>query len=253
LTDLAAIARDALDLDGPLELLRASGGAVFRTSRGIVRVAIGGADGVRLAYDLAAAGAPIAAPIAGPVECDGHVVSLWRDVPDDGSRDAAAMGRALRRFHECAASFVDRVAVFDPLAWLDVRGVGGAVRQRAEALAPALRTETAVLLHTDAHAANFRVDAGRALLVDLELLAQGPALYDLAALEVTERRFRGDAAIFRRCAVAYGTDPSDPRLGPLIALREVLAVGFVAWLGHANVARRRLAELDDPQARWQPY
>ena len=91
------------------------------------------------------------------------------------------------------------------------------------------------------------------MLVDLEQVAVGPALYDLAALEVTERRFRGDRACFRAFATAFGADPDDPRLPPLIALREVLAVGFVASLGHLDVAARRLAELDDPDARWTPF
>ncbi len=253
MTDLAGIARAALDLAGPLELLRASGGAVFRSSRGIVRVAPGDAGTVRLAYELAAARAPIAAPLAGPIEHAGHVVSLWCDEPDDGSRDAGAMGRALRAWHAAGSVVVGRVAPFDPVGWLDARGVGGTIRRRAEDLAACLTTDEPVLLHSDAHAGNFRISGGRAVLVDLESLSSGPALYDLVALEVTERRFRGDSAIFRRFAAAYGADPADPRLGPLIALRETLAVGFVAWRGHDAVAAERLSQLDDPQARWRPY
>ena len=139
--------------------------------------------------------------------------------------------------------------------WLPRRADEGLRREleaRAAALAPAL-AGPATLLHTDAHRGNFRAGGGRAVLVDLESLAVGPALYDLAPLEVTERRFRGDVPSWRAFAVGAGADPDDPRLGPLIALREVIAVGFVLGLGHRDVARARLADLDRPGARWTPY
>lgn len=252
MSELAPVAREALGLSGPLVLLRASGGAVYRSPAGIVRVARGGAGLVELAYDLAAAGAPIAAPVEGPVEHDGWVVSLWEEAPADGSFDPAAMGRALAEFHRAGAAFLDRAPAWDPLAWLESRGIDGGIYQRAERLAGALQGPP-VLLHTDAHAGNFRVAAGRALLVDLEQVAVGPALYDLAALEVTERRFHGDRDRFRAFATAFGADPDDPRLPSLIALREVLAVGFVAGLGHVDVAAERLSQLDDPDARWLPF
>jgi hypothetical protein len=251
--DAAATARAALAIDGPFELLRASdGGAVYRSPVGIVRVARGGADLVRLAADLAAAGAPIAAPLAGPVSADGRQVSLWADAPDDGSRDPVAMGRALAAFHAAGMPFRDRAPRWDPLAWLDARGVDGPVRERVARLASALEGPP-VLLHTDAHVGNFRVSDGRAVLVDLDQLAVGPALYDLAALEVTERRFHGDRAIFRAFATAFGADPDDVRLPPMIALREALAVGFVAAIGRPDVAAQRFAQLDDPDARWSPF
>jgi Ser/Thr protein kinase RdoA (MazF antagonist) len=162
------------------------------------------------------------------------------------------MGRALAEFHRAGAAFCDRAAAWNPLEWLGARGIDGGIYQRAERLVGALQGPP-VLLHTDAHAGNFRVAAGRAVLVDLEQVAVGPALYDLAALEVTERRFHGDRDSFRAFATAFGADPDDPRLPPLIALREVLAVGFVAGLGRLDVAAERLAQLDDPDARWAPF
>jgi hypothetical protein len=108
-----------------------------------------------------------------------------------------------------------------------------------------------VLLHTDAHRGNFRIAGGEAWLVDLEQVAVGPAGYDLAALEVTERRFRGDATVFHAFRTAYARDTGC--LAPCVAVREALAVGFVLGLGHVEVARERLAQLDDLTARWQPY
>ena len=89
MSELAPIAREALGLSGPLVLLRASGGAVYRSPAGIVRIERGGGDLVELAYDLAAAGAPIAAPVEGPIDHDGWVVSLWEEAPSDGSSDAS--------------------------------------------------------------------------------------------------------------------------------------------------------------------
>ena len=107
------------------------------------------------------------------------------------------------------------------------------------------------VLHTDAHAGNVRIGAdGEATLVDVAALATGPGLYDLAAVEVTERRFHGDRAAFRALATAYGADPDEPRLRALCALRETLAVAFAARTDPAVAARR----LDDAVAgndrRW---
>ena len=216
-----------------------------------------------LARALYAAGAPVAAVLAGPYLADGLAVTLFADAPDDGVRDEGAMGRTLARFHAAgdtvlAAGAID-VPRWEPAAWL-ARWLADApddalraeLTSRAAALAPSLAGDD-TLLHTDAHAGNFRVAGGEAILVDLEQVAAGPHLYDVTPFEVTERRFRGDHASWRRFAVAAGVDPDDPRLPPQIALREVLAVGFVFGLGHVSVARQRLAELDRPDARWTPF
>ena len=123
--------------------------------------------------------------------------------------------------------------------------------QRAERLAGALQGPPA-LLHTDAHAGNFRVAAGQAVLVDLEQIAVGPALYDLAALEVTERRFRGDRELPR---LRHGLRRRPGRPAPATADRAPRgARGRVRReLGHLDVAAERLAQLDDPDARWMPF
>ena len=66
-------------------------------------------DLVELAYDLAAAGAPIAAPVEGPVERRrAGSCRCGRRRPADGSSDPAAMGRALAEFHRVGAAFLDR-------------------------------------------------------------------------------------------------------------------------------------------------
>jgi hypothetical protein len=239
-------ARVALGLTGPLELLRASGGAVFRHAQGIVRVG-GDAALPDWATALADAGIPVARPLA--AEGD---VSLWEDLPG-GEPDFAAMGRTLRLLHERGAAVL-RLPPFDPRAWLAAR-IAGAPGDLAAVLAARLPPLPAgsALLHTDAHAGNFRCHDGVATLIDLEQLASGPPLYDLTPVEVTERRFHGDRRAFLQLCGGYGADPGDAALGPLITIRETLAVGFVCGLGEPAVARRRLAELSDPAARWQPY
>ena len=248
-------ARTALGLDGPLELLRASGSSVFRAREGIVRVATGGEELLSTARTLHEAGAPVAALLAGPTRVGELVVSLWQDLPDDGSRDGSAMGRALRRFHEAGAGVT--APAWDPLGWLDGwlgtasdMPTVAAIRDRVRAGVAGIGGAT-VLLHTDAHRGNFRIDGGEAWLVDLEQVAIGPAGYDLAALEVTERRFRGDASVFDAFRAAYGRETGG--LAAAVAVREALAVGFVLGLGHVDVARERLAQLEDRSARWQAY
>ncbi len=239
-------AREALGLGGPLELLRAAGGTIFRHADGIVRV--GGDPAMPgWAAALAAAGVPVARPLAAAGD-----VSLWEDLPA-GEPDFAAMGRTLRLLHERGTPVLE-LPPFDPPAWLEAR-LGGAPADLAAALRdrlPPMPTGV-TLLHTDAHAGNFRCAGGVATLIDLEQLATGPALYDLTPVEVTERRFRGDRAAFAELCEAYGATPDDAAFDGLIAIRETLAVGFVCGLGEFAVARRRLAQLADHQARWQPY
>ena len=245
----------------PLELIRESGSTVYRAAGvGIVRVERDGLAQIAVARALHSAGAPVPGLLGDACVVGGLTVSIWEDVADDGSLDARAMGSALRSFQEVGTRLDVLGAItlgrFDPVGWL-TRRLEGATTDLARALldrAGSLALPPGeTVLHTDAHAGNFRVSGGRAVLVDLEQVALGPALYDLAALEVTERRFRGDRAIFERFAAAFGADPADPALAQLIALREVLAVGFVAGLGHLDVARNRLAQLDDRAARWDPF
>jgi hypothetical protein len=266
--DSERAARRALALRGPLvELRRSPKSVVYRADGvGIVRVAATPATIVRTARLLADAGAPVAPPLGDPIEIDGLVVSVWHDAPDQQPRDFAAMGRALARFHYVGSALVAdgtlAVTPFAPRDWAarqlehvtdsDLRDT---LARRVDELARRVGHGD-TLLHTDAHQANFRVADGRAVLIDLESVATGHALYDLAALEVTERRFRGEHAAFAAFAAfagGYGHDPDDPALRVMIALRETLAVAFCCGIGRVDVARRRLRTLDTPGARWHPY
>jgi hypothetical protein len=239
-------AREALGLTGPLVLLRASGGSVFRHASGIVRV---GADPdlPRRADVLAEAGVPVERPLAAAGD-----ISLWEDL-EGGRPDFAAMGRTLRLLHERGTPALP-MPRFDPRAWLERRLAGapgdlaGVLRTRLPAM-PAGHT----LLHTDGHAGNFRCRDGVATLIDLEQLASGPPLYDLTPVEVTERRFRGDRRAFAALCAGFGADPDDAALVPLIVIRETLAVGLICGIGEYAVARRRLAQLEEPDAKWEPW
>jgi hypothetical protein len=239
-------ARAALGLTGPLVLLRASGGSVFRHATGIVRVGTDPGLPARAAI-LEEAGVPVERPRASAGD-----VSLWEDL-EAGPPDFAAMGRTLRLLHERGTPALE-MPPFDAHSWLEARiamapgDLAAVLRSRLPAM-PA----GGILLHTDAHAGNFRCRDGVATLIDLEQLASGPPLYDLTPVEVTERRFRGDRAAFASLCGGFGCDPGDPALAPLIRIRETLAVGFVCGIGEYAVARRRLAQLDDPDARWEPW
>jgi hypothetical protein len=261
-----ALAR-AVAGDAPLELLRASGGAVFRAA-GVGVVRVGPPDelpALLAARRLVALGAPLAPLLREPRLERGFAVAVLADVPDTGVRDEAAfaaLGRALARLHAVAAPVVGDLGLadFDPPAWVarwlrdaavpaDLRA---AIDARVADLAAVYAgTGRRTVLHTDAHAGNVRIGTdGEATLVDVAALATGPGLYDLAAVEVTERRFHGDRAPFRALATAYGADPDDPRLRALCALRETLAVGFAARSDPVVAARRLDDAIAGNDARW---
>jgi Ser/Thr protein kinase RdoA (MazF antagonist) len=270
----AAAARRLLGAGLALQPLKASDAVTFRSPLGIVRVtplALRPLDDLdaeaHTARTLADAGAPVPRPLQGPQVVEDAAVAVWEDVPDAGVRGAAAyaaMGRALRRFHEVGGTLLLAGQLqprpWQPLAWLSTRIARGgsavdallAAEVVARATAEAGRlTGSETLLHTDAHAANFRVDAdGRAVLVDLEGLARGPWPYDLAPMAVGERRYGGDPALFAAAAVAYGVAPDDGALEPAIRLRELLAIGYVLGQAHrdpaaTDVARARFADLTE--------
>ena len=167
------------------------------------------------------------APLGPPVGVDDATVTAWEDVPDDGVRDDAAyaaMGRALATLHAVGGRLLHERALrprpWQPLQWLEERlaragaaadpGLAAALRERAAAEAAGLGGEE-TLLHTDAHAANFRVAGGRAVLVDLEGLTRGPWRYDLAPMAVGERRYGGEPARWRAMVVGLRRRSGRPR------------------------------------------
>jgi hypothetical protein len=66
----------------------------------------------------AAAGAPVLAPLGGPYEADGLVVTLWPWVDTVASGDAVAAGRALRACHEALVGVDGAGLELEPLGML---------------------------------------------------------------------------------------------------------------------------------------
>ncbi len=192
-----------------------------------------------------------------------------------GIPDLAPVGAALAEHHApgrvlLAAGALD-LPRFDPAALAD-RWLARA----PDALDPADRAEMEAaiaerwarvdgdetVLHGDAHPANWAADHdGRWLLLDPEFLAVGPAVYDLAPLEVVERRLGAAPsrfASFREGYEAIAGTFDDEALAAAIGVRELLAV---AWLvgrspaapSAAEEARRRLPDaLAGGGASWRP-
>jgi hypothetical protein len=289
--ELAArrVARRLLGSDEGVIVLRGGAAPVLRLSgRGVLR-AVPAEPGVEAAArrvataatTLAGVGAPLVAPLSGPVVAEGLVVTLWEDADDGGAPDelGPALGQALRRLHDVGDALLRRGAVdlpeFDPADVLErhltAAGDGldvasaGELRARLRALLP-LPAGRRTVLHTDAHAGNACLDqGGRVTFVDLDGLALGPGVYDLAALEVTERRLVGDVGRFQAAVEAYTQADADRALADVVpglddaalrrcvAVRELLSIAWVAGVGQAGPAeaRRRLADVRAGRpARW---
>jgi hypothetical protein len=281
--ELAArrVARGLLGADEGVTVLRGGAAPVLRLpGHGVLR-AVPAGPGVEAAArrvaaaatTLAGAGAPVVAPRSEPVLAEGLVVTLWEDADDGGAPDelGAAVGEALRRLHLVGDALLRRGAVdlpaFDPAGVLErhLAAAGDALdatsadelRGRLRGLLP-LPADRWTVLHTDAHAGNACLDpGGRVTFVDLDGLALGPAVYDLAALEVTERRLVGHVGRFAAAVEAYtraGTDGEptdgvrgldDDALRRCVAVRELLSIAWVAGVGRAGPAeaRRRLSDI----------
>jgi antitoxin (DNA-binding transcriptional repressor) of toxin-antitoxin stability system len=209
-----------------------------------------------------------------PVERDGALVVAYPRVAPglDGIADLAPTGASLSAHHAQGRLLLREGAVdlpaFDPLRlaerWLerapDVLDAAarsallGAVDERW-----ALVDGEPAVLHADAHPANwFADDAGPWLMIDPEYLAIGPAVYDLAPLEVVERRLGAGPSRFASFRAGYEAPAGpvdDAALAAAIGARELLSVAWLAArAADARTADRVRARLDDALAgrpgRW---
>ncbi len=203
-----------------------------------------------------------------PVERDGALIVAYPRVAPglDGVADLAPGGASLAAHHAqgrllLRSGAVD-LPVFDPVhlaeRWLD-RAPDVLDRDERAALVRAVDGRWALVdgepavLHADAHPANwFADDAGPWLMIDPEYLSIGPAVYDLAPLEVVERRLGDGPSRFASLRAGYeeAAGPVDEAaLAAAIGARELLSV---AWLAaHARdaaVADRVRARLADALA-----
>ena len=251
-------------------------GAVVLRAADAVTVDLGDGRVARVVPDDAAAAARVIAvlplleahvlqPLDAPVVVDGALVVAYPRVAPglDDRRDLGMGGACLAGLHRVGARLVaDGVDLppFDPVAiatrWLDRAGHVLAAHQRAallDVMAGAWPDVTgpATVLHGDAHPANWWVEADDWwVLIDPEFMAIGPAVYDLAPLEVVERRLGLGPSRFPSFLAGYESQagPVDrAALAAAIRVRELLAVAWLAARADGDSARalQVRARLDD--------
>lgn len=267
-----ALACDALGADpGGARVLRAADAiTVLVDDRRVARVIPDDPAGTRRVLAGAAVlGSRILQPLAPPIAvADAVVVAYPRVHPGLDGRDDLAMGGAcLADLHRRGGQALERDALdlpaFDPASLAD-RWLGRAPLVLLDAERDRLRAAIAeawpavtgprTAIHADAHPANWWVASDDDwVLIDPEFLSLGPAVYDLAPLEVVERRL-GTApsrfASFRRGYEAWAGPVDQDALRAAIRVRELLAVAWLASraVDDSAVALRVRARLDDALA-----
>ena len=190
-----------------------------------------------------------------PVAVDGHLVTFWRYVTviADGVRDAAALGRLIRRLHSIPAPDISlppanllgslRVDLHDSDAvtpadreWL--LASADVLEQRY------LRTRWTLgsgLIHGDAHAGNLLHAVGPVVLGDWDAVSHGPREMDLVPMSMWYRYGRPQSEWDDFCA-GYGINPADlPGLALLQQLRELQALASYARNAADPAYREELA------------
>lgn len=272
---------------GGARLLRLGSNAVYRLAGPVVaRVGRAGAEiegarrTVRVARWLESVGYPAVRAIAvgQPVVVDGHAVTFWEAVSDDGSEYAtiAQVAEVIARLHELAAPEALRLPELRPFEnagdriassrWLspDDRDFMNAELARLQDGYAGL--EFALphgVIHGDASIGNVLSDAdGHPVVIDLDDFATGPREWDLIQTALYYDRFgwhaRGEYATFAR---AYGRDVMQwPGYPTLADVREFIIVTWIVQKASENEktaaeARKRLAALRTGASRkdWQPF
>jgi hypothetical protein len=172
---------------------------------------------VRLASALAAAGAPVVAPLGGPYEAGGRVVTLWPWLELGGhAGDAAQAGVALRACHDALMDLDPTDLELEPLAMLTEarRLAQAALPEALPAIDRALATLGAApprIVHGDSHPGNVLWTADGPLWSDWEDAHLGPLEWDLACL-VAAARVRGNDFGWAEAALAAHGAPYDAAL-----------------------------------------
>ena len=248
-----AFACGALGTDpAQAEVLRAADAITVRVdAHRVARVIPGDADSViatqRVLTAIAMLPEHILQPLGDAVAVGDTLVVPYPLVTPGAPADAdlGIAGACLAALHTAGQHLLTDDAldlpVFDPLAvatrWLDRSVAVFTASERADLLAaigqhwPDVAGEPTVI-HGDAHRANWWPQhADWWVLIDPEFLSLGPAVYDLAPLEVTERRLGLGPSRFPSFQAGYESlagrvDPA--ALAAAIRVRELLAVAWLA-------------------------
>ena len=281
-----ACAATGLDLDGA-RLLRIGSNAVYRLTAPVVaRVSRYGASvdqakrSVAVARWLESVDYPAVrtADVAQPVIVDGHVVTFWNAISDDGDQYASVreVAEVLAKLHALTApdslhlppltpfeNAAHRIEVND---WLSPEDRTFLTNRLAELQSDYAGLEFVLppgVIHGDASIGNVLRDRqGNPVVIDLDGFAIGPREWDVVLTAIYYDSFgwhtREEYETFAR---VYGFDimtwPGYP------VLREVREFLMVTWVIQkasenertADEARKRIAALRSGASRkdWQPY
>jgi aminoglycoside phosphotransferase (APT) family kinase protein len=272
---------------GGARLLRVGSNAVYRLKPPvIVRVSRPGADvgqvrrTVAVARWLESVGYPAvrAVDVNQPVTADGHLVTFWEAVSDEGDQYAstAEVAELLVKLHALTATDALRLPELAPFAnapqrietntWLNPEDRAFLTTMLARMRADYDRLEFVLppgVIHGDANVGNVLRDRnGDPVVIDLDGFAIGPREWDLALTAIYYDSFgwhtREEYEDFVR---VYGFDIMQwPGYPVMRAVREFLMVTWVIQKAAESVqaaaeAAKRIAALRTGASRtdWKPY
>jgi hypothetical protein len=233
------------------------------------------ADARRVLAAIDALGGHILQPLGEPVAVDEALVVPYARITPDGDRhrDLGMAGACLAGLHARGRAALEQGAIDLPAfaphliaeRWLDRAGAVFTRDERVrllEAIDAAWPEVTGpqTVIHGDAHIANWwPAEMAWWVLIDPEFLSIGPAVYDLAPLEVVERRLGTAPSRFPSFLAGYESNGGvvDRRaLAAAINVRELLSVAWLASRAgddsaRALQARRRLLDaLERREGSW---
>lgn len=271
--------RGEIELLGPI-----ADNAVFRLpGRTVARIATSAAGDralreVRTGRWLASQGVPAVQPLESiqqPLSIDGHVVTLWHEIPGAAIASTSELAVLLRQLHSLPIPTDFDVPVLDPFVRLNEHLEAAEselstsdrnfLANRLEELKvdyTSVRDGLRVcVIHGDANRKNaIRGSDSRAVLLDLERFSLGPCEWDLIVPAVYRGLGWYSDAEYDAFVEAYGRDVrSWSGFATFAALREFR---MTAWLLSRltreprlrNEADIRIASLRDPDAprSWTP-
>jgi hypothetical protein len=197
----------------------------------------------RLAAALAAGGAPVLAPLGGPYEAGGRIVTLWPWLELDGDAgDAEQAGRALRACHDALADLDPAGLELEPLAMLTEgrRLALGALPAIVPSLDRALATLAAApqrIVHGDSHPGNVLWTAGGPLWGDWEDAHLAPLEWDLGCLVAAARVHGNDFGWAEAALGAHGGPFDATLLEACVDARVAQGAAYLAATGRGEVGR----------------